>query len=431
MSQLKREIRRWDLVLLLINSIVGAGIFGLPSKIYALSGFYSIPALFVCAAVVFILVLNFAEVASRFDKTGGPYLYTLTAFGKIPAFIIGWLLLITRISTYAALINLLVTYLGYFYAPFIGSAQRFGLIICITLALTWINYWGVKQSAKFSNIMAIAKLVPLTIFIIWGMFFIKPEWIDFHQPMPNLPDFSSSVLILIFAFTGFEAVLVNTGEIQDPRKNIPFALIVSILFVAVFYGLIQVVNMGTLSTLATSSKPITDAAQLFMGPFGAILITLGAIVSIGGTLNSVMLIGSRVPFALSEADQFPKIFSRLHPRFSTPIYSLFAFSAITLIASLSGSFIYAVSISVISKILIFMVVCSALIKLRKQDRPGASFYKIPYGYLFAILGILASLWLLFSSKSTELVDVAVTILVGIVLYIVFKVVSRKQQKKTW
>jgi len=112
---LKREIRRWDLVLLLVNNTIGAGIFGLPSKIFNLSGFYSLAALLVCAIVIFVLIFIFAEVASRFDKTGGPYLYILTTFGKIPAFIIGWLILITRIAAFAALINLLVTYLSYFY----------------------------------------------------------------------------------------------------------------------------------------------------------------------------------------------------------------------------------------------------------------------------------------------------------------------------
>lgn len=426
--ELKREIKRWDLVLLLINGIIGAGIFGLPSKIFSLSGFYSLPALFVCAAVVFLLIFIFSEVASRFDKTGGPYLYTLTAFGKIPAFIIGWLIFITRIAGYAALINLLVTYLSYFYPALTEQANKFGLIISITLILTWVNYLGVKNSTKLNNTMAIAKLLPLLIFIIVGLFFINPELIDIHQAPPKISDFSSSVLILIFAFTGFEAILVNTGEFKKPRKNIPFALIISIIFVAIIYGLIQLVCMGTLPELASSEKPITDAAQLFMGSSGAILITVGAVISIGGTLNAVMLIGSRVPYALSEEDQFPRIFSRLHSKYRTPVYSLIAFSVISLIASLTGSFIYAVSISVISKVLIFIMVCAAMIKLRIKDKGETDYYKLPYGYFFAIMGIVASIWLLSSSKLTALRDVLITIIIGIIFFIVFKITSRKKAK---
>lgn len=423
---LKREIGRWDLVLLCINSTIGAGIFGLPAEIYGLAGFYSLPALFMCALIVFILVLNFAEVASRFNKTGGPYLYILSAFGKVPAFIIGWLILITRVSTYAALINLMVTYLSYFNPLLQDQLYRFGLIICITLVFTWVNYLGVKTSTVLNNTLAIAKVVPLLIFVLGGIFFIEPDLIEPGQALPGLSDFSSSVLVLIFAFTGFEAVLVNTGEVQNPEKNIPFALIVSIAFVAIFYGLIQLVSIGTLPGLAESEKPITDAARLFMGPFGATLITLGAVISIGGTLNAVMLIASRVPYALSQEKQFPGLFSRLHPKHRTPVSSLIVFSAISLIASLTGSFIYAVSISVISKVLIFLMVCAALIRLRKKDKGARGYFRLPYGYFFATAGILASVGLLSSSRLTELFDVLITVFVGIILFGAYKIISRKR-----
>lgn len=423
---LKREISRWDLVLLLINSTIGAGIFGLPSQIYKLSGFYSLPALFLCAAIVFILVLNFAEVASRFKKTGGPYLYILASFGKIPAFIIGWLILITRVSTYAALINLMVTYLSYFNPILTEPFYHFGLITSITLLFTWVNYLGVKSSTIVSNSLAIAKILPLLVFVMVGMFFINPDLLIIDETPPTLDDFSTSVLILIFAFTGFEAVLVNTGEVKSPKRNIPFALIISLLFVAVFYGLIQFVSMGTLPTLMTSDKPITDAAELFMGPAGATMITLGAIISIGGTLNAVMFIGSRVPYALSKEKQFPKFFSYLHPTKRTPWYSLFIFAGVTLMASLTGSFIYAVSISVISKVLIFLMVCAAMIRLRLKDNKKTDYFKLPYGYLFAITGIVASVLLLLSSEFDEFTDVFFAVVTGLILYGIFKLASRKK-----
>lgn len=409
---------------MMINSTIGAGIFGLPSKIFALSGIYSLPALFLCGLIVFVLVLVFAEVASRFKKTGGPYLYTLSAFGRIPAFIIGWLILITRVSTYAALVNLMVTYISYFNPVLLEPVYHFSLITGITFFFTWINYLGVRSSTLVNNTLSIAKIVPLLIFVLVGLFYMNFDLVKTDQPLPETTDFLSAVLILIFAFTGFEAVVVNTGEMKNPHKNIPFALILSISFVAVFYALIQFVSIGTLPNLASSETPITDAAQLFMGSPGAIFITLGAVVSIGGTLNAVMLVGSRLPFALSEEKQFPQLFSKLHQKYRTPIYSLFIFTAVTLIASLSGSFIYAVSISVISKVLIFLMVCAALIKLRKTSPDENEFYKLPYGRLLAFTGILASLGLLLSSKFTELIDVLITTGIGIVLYALYKFLSR-------
>lgn len=428
--ELKREIRRWDLVLLLINNIIGAGIFGLPSKIFALSGIYSVLALFVCGFIIFILVLCFAEVASRFEKTGGPYLYTLNAFGKWPAFVIGWLILITRLATYAALVNLLVTYLSYFHPLFAESnIYRFGIIILVTALLTLVNYLGVKNSTQLNNALGVIKLFPLTVFIVVGIFFISPEPATFEQPLPSMSDFSSSVFILVFAFTGFEATLVNTGEVKRPEKSIPFALITAITFIAVFYGLIQIVSIGTLPDLATSDKPLTDAAQMFMGPAGAIFISLGAIISICGTLNAVMLVGSRVPYALSVEKQFPKFFSHLHPKFRTPTVSLLVFSLVVLFASLSGSFIYAVSISVISKILILLTVCIALIRLRLKDKAFSTsriFYQLPYGYLFAVAGITACIWLLLSAETEEFRDVLFTTSVGIALYGIYRIgVSRR------
>lgn len=423
---LKRDIGKWDLVLLLINGIIGAGIFGLPSKIFALSGVYSIIALLVVALITFILVLVFSEVASRFNKTGGPYLYTLTAFGRFPAYTIGWLLLITRLAAYAALINLFVTYLGYFHPVFLMPLAKISTIFIFTLFLTIVNIKGVKNAAILSNILAIAKISTLLIFIVVGLFHINPDLLDFHVKTPSLPDFSASVLILIFAFSGFEAVIVNTGEIKNPRKNIPFALIISIVFVAIFYTLIQIVSIGNLPDLASSDKPLTDVAQSFMGPFGGLLITIGALISIGGTLNAVMLMTSRVPFALSEENQFPKLFSYLHPKYQTPIYSLIAFSFVSMLASFNGSFIYAVSISVISTVLVFLVVSIILIKLRLSDKKATNFFKLPFGYFFASLGILTSIWLLSNSKLTEFRDVLITIIIGLVIYALYKITKRKK-----
>lgn len=418
--ELKREIRKWDLVLLLINSIIGAGIFGLPSKTFALAGVYSIPATILCGLVVFILVLSFAEVASRFRKTGGPYLYTLEAFGPIPAFIVGWILLITRVATYAALIHLLVTYLSFFIPPLETAGFRSLAIILITLVLMGINYRGIKESTLFSNTLAIAKVIPLFAFILIGLFFIEPKSIQFNQSLPELSDLSAAVFILIFAFSGFEAVLVNTGEFKEPRKIIPFALIVAISFVAIFYALIQTVSIGTLPDLATSEKPITDASQLFMGSSGSILITIGAIISITGCMHVVMLVGSRLPFAMSEEQQLPKLFGYVHPNFTTPVFSLLIFSLVSIAVSLSGSFIYAVSISVISKVMIFLAVCLSLIQLRRIDKKKIDYFKLPFGNAIAIFGVLACIYLLSNSKWNEFRDVLVTILVGIVIFAGYK-----------
>jgi len=235
------------------------------------------------------------------------------------------------------------------------------------------------------------------------------------------------MFVLIFAFTGFESILVNTGEMQNPKKNIPFALITAIIFVAVFYGLIQIVCIGTLPDLAKSEFPLTAAAQIFMGPAGAALISIGAVVSIGGALNTVMLVGSRIPFAFSEEKQLPGFFTKLHPKFSTPVWSLLAFSVVAMIVSLTGTFVYAVAISVASKIIILLLVCIALIKFRRTDRGESDYFKLRYGYLIAITGIVACLWLLFGSKLSEIAAVLITTFAGLIFFFLYKLSSGRSK----
>ncbi len=420
MSQFIRAIRKWDLVLLMINTIIGAGIFGLPSKVFQLSGTYSILAFVVCALVIFNIIICFAEVGSRFDKTGGPYIYILEAFGSFPAFIMGWLLLWSRIISYAALINLLVTYSSYYHPALNHFVPRLLIMVILTALLTGINYVGVKKTTTVNNFLTIGKMVPLVIFILVGLFFLQPELLSF-QEMPEFNNFSSSVLLLVFAFGGFEVVVINSGEMKNPNKIVPYALIISALIVMVLYGSIQLVSVGTLPGLGNSEKPLADAAQSFMGDFGGNLITIGAIVSIVGALNAILLVGSRLLFALSDEEQLPQTLSTIHEKYRTPTVALFVFTVISLIIAVTGSFIYAITITAIIRTVMYAMVCGALIKLRKQDKKGKeAAYIIPHGKLFALTGILFSIWLFSSSQLVEMRDVLICILVGVVTYWIYK-----------
>ena len=215
---LNRSISRWAMVLLVINGVIGSGIFGLPSKAFKEIGVYSIIAFLVCAIAVFVIIVCFAEVSSRFDKTGGPYLYALSSFGPLPAFLTGWLLLLTRFITYAALINLLVTYLSVLSEWFTLPSSRIITIVTLTLLLAYVNHIGVKNSTRVNNFFTIAKLLPLLLFIVVGFFFIKGENYEIKR-VPDFTSFSSTVLLLVFAFGGFESVLVNSGEVKDPPKE--------------------------------------------------------------------------------------------------------------------------------------------------------------------------------------------------------------------
>ena len=420
MSQFIRAIRKWDLVLLMINTMIGAGIFGLPSKVFQLSGAYSIVAFIVCALVIFNIILCFAEVGSRFDKTGGPYIYILESFGAFPAFIMGWLLLWSRIISYAALINLLVTYSSYYNPLLSQPIPRIAIILLITIVLTGINYVGVKKTTTVNNLLTVGKVLPLLVFIIVGLFYLEPHLISFHQ-LPEFKNFSSSVLLLVFAFGGFEVVVINSGEMKNPNKIVPYALIISAIIVMILYGSIQVVSVGTLSTLATSEKPLADAAQIFMGGFGGNLITIGAIVSIMGALNAILLVGSRLLYALSHEEQLPKVLSVINERYKTPAIALFIFTFLAVIIAITGSFIYAITITAIIRTVMYAMVCGALIKLRMKDsNESKPYYKIPFGIWFASSGILFSVWLFSSSQLIEMRDVLICVILGAVIHWAYK-----------
>ncbi len=417
MTQFIRAIRKWDLVLLMINTIIGAGIFGLPSKVFQLSGAYSILAFAVCALVIFNIIICFAEVGSRFDKTGGPYIYILEAFGKLPAFIMGWLLLWSRIISYAALINLLVTYSAFYHPVLQEFLPRSLIMLLLTTLLTGINYVGIKKTTRVNNLLTIGKILPLMVFVLVGMFFIKPDLINF-KALPSFNDFSTSVLLLVFAFGGFEVVVINSGEMKNPNKIVPFALIISALAVMVLYSSIQIVSVGTLPSLALSEKPLADAAQNFMGSFGGNLITIGAIVSIVGALNAILLVGSRLLFALGDEGQLPTALAIVHPKYRTPTFALFVFTGISLLIAISGSFIYAITITAIIRTVMYAMVCAAMIRLRIMDHQGSPqyYYKIPLGIFFALSGIAFSTWLFFSSQWVEIRDVFICLIAGVVIY---------------
>ncbi len=424
---LNRSIGKWDVVLMMINSIIGAGIFGLPSKIFKLSGVYSIAAFFVCAIIVFVFILIFAEVSSRFNKTGGSYLYALTAFGRFPAFMMGWLSQLNRIIMFAALINLLITYLSFFSSSFDNSFVRIAAIISIVLLLVCINYIGVKSSVRVTNALTIGKLLPLLAFIVIGLFHINNHFFK-AESKPHFSSFSNSVLLLIFAFGGFEGVLISSGEVKNPAKSLPFALLTSAIIVAVFYCLIQVVCIGTMPGLASSEKPLADAATVFVGHSGGEIISIGAIISIIGTLNTNMFVSARLPFAMSAESQLPKFFLRTHPKHKTPALSLIIYAAAAIIISVTGSFIYAVSISVITRILIYLIVSASLIKLRKKMPEERNFFRLRFGYAFAVAGVLFAIWLLFASKLSDITDVAVCVSAGIIFYLLFNAFQKKSRK---
>jgi len=421
---LVRGIRQWDLVGVVINSMIGAGIFVLPAKAYGLIGAYSLIAFVICAFVVVLIILCFAEVSSRFIETGGPYRYAREAFGPAVGFQVGWMNWIARISAYATNCNLLIVYLSFFW-PAAGSGYVRAIVItAITLSLTAINYIGVRNAAITSNFFTIAKLLPLLLFISTGLFFLTPDNFTLGD-YPAYGSFSTAVLLLIYAFTGFENAGVPAGEIVNPRRNLPIAILVAIAIVAVIYILIQAVSIGTLPNLGGTERPLADAASRFMGPIGASIIAAGAITSVIGNLNVSILSTPRIPFAMSVNNELPKVLAAVHPRFRTPHVAIVATAALMLALTLSSTLIYALTVSTIARLLAYAATCAALPTLRRKlDAPPALF-SVPGGTVISVVAVLLCLWLLSNSSLTEARDSAIAAVLGLLVYYVYREIASK------
>lgn len=416
-EKLVRGISRWDLTAIAINTIIGAGIFGLPAEVTALIGSYSLIAFIVCAVIIGFIVLCFAEVSSRFQTTGGMYLYAKEAFGSVIGFEVGWLYWIVRVTTFAANCNLLLNYLGFFYPEANQGATRIVLVSLVVLVLTIVNFLGVKQSTILTNIFTVGKIIPLVIFVAVGMFFIQPANFNFAVT-PEYGSFSKAILILIYAYVGFEAAVIPAGETRDPKKNVPFALLAALCFCAVLFILIQIVAIGTFPELAQSKRPIADAANNFLGTFGASFITIGALVSIFGNLNGGFLTASRMPFAMAEQKELPQILAKTHEKFKTPYVSLLLTAVAILILTIQSSFISALTISTITRLIVYATTCAALPIFRRRENVPPAEFRAPFGVVASILSLVLTVWLL-TSVNFQTDGVRVLILGGIGLLVYF------------
>ena len=371
----------------MINSIIGSGIFGLPSDVARLIGRASPWAVLLAGAAAGVIMACFAEVASQFTQAGGAYLYARAAFGRLVAIEVGWMLWLVRLAAPAASANLFVIYCGEFWRHAKEPLPRFLLLTFLYGILTWINYRGVRASTQVSNVFAVAKLVPLFLVAIAGTVYLVAG----HQAAPVLPGgagadaWLKACLLLVFAYGGFEIALTPLGEAKNPRRDAAFALFIALITCTLLYAAIQWVVVGILPDPAHSERPLADVARLVFGNGGAAFVSVGALVSVYGYLSANMLGAPRVTFALAENGDFPAIFAAIHRRFRTPYFSILAFAVLSWLLALLGSFTWNATLSAVARLLYYGLVCAALPVFRRRQ-PGAAMFRLPGGTLFAVLG---------------------------------------------
>ncbi|WP_411280990.1 APC family permease [Gemmatimonas sp.] len=424
-----RVVGRWDLLALVINGIVGAGIFGLPAKVHALIGVWGVLAIVACALLMAVVVFCFAEVSSRFDGTGGPYLYTAEAFGPFPAFLVGWLLWLARIAGICAIAGILAEYLALLIPGIDRGAPRAILLTVIIGGFTALHVSGVARSVRVGNLITVAKLVPLLALVAYGLIaidgsvFAPAAWRE--ATVPSRSNFSSAVLLLTFAFVGWETALVAAGETRDPRRDMPFALLVGLAVVVALYVGLQAVCIGLLPELATSTRPLADAATALVGPIGGTIIVIGATVSMLGTINGGMLTISRLPLAMAHSGQLPAVLGKLNSASRAPVHSIVLSAVVVWLLALTSTHVYVLTISTIARLLVFAVTCAALPVLRRKvDAPPARFV-LSGSLVVPIASLVLIAWLLSGTSGKETRDVLLAAVGGSVLYVVVQAAAKR------
>lgn len=406
---LVRAIGRWSLIALMVNLIIGAGIFGLPATAAGLLGQQSPFAYLFAAAGMGVIAACVAEVASRFQQAGGPYLYAKIAFGRFLGLQTGWLLWLTRVSSGAAVANVFLDYLARFFSHAKEPLTRLAILTILIGGLALINIRGVKMGTWVSNLFAIGKLAPLLILVAGGLFFIHshPSPVAAVALSDSFNSWLSAILLLIYAFTGFESALIPGGEVSKPSRDIPVAILVVLPTVTAIYFSVQLVVVRTLANPAQTVQPLSAAAFVVGGNAMAIIVALGALLSTFGSLAANMVANPRITFALAEQGDFPKWFATIHRRYQTPYVSIILFAVLLWALAALGTFRWNATLSAISRLFAYTITCAALPVLRKKLPVGEGFH-LRGGSIFAVAGILFALVLASRMGIGEVIALVVT-----------------------
>jgi amino acid transporter len=374
----------------MLNTMIGASIFGLPSLIAARLGRWSPVAYFVAFAGVALIAACLAEVASYFQEAGGPYLYAREAFGRFVGIQIGWLTWLSRISACSGVANLFITYLTAFVPAARAPLVRGGILTVLIGFLAAVNYRGVTSGKWLSNFFTITKILLLALFIAAGLLALAlhPQIRVTPAAVPaTTGDWFAAVLLMVYAYGGFEAALFASGEANNPRKDAPVALAIALTTATLLYVAVQYVVIYTLANPAATTKPAVDAARQFLGPLGVTLVAAGTLVSVYGYLSANMLHTPRVTFAMGERGDFPSFFAKIHPRFRTPHTAILAFAVLVLLFSVGGDFRWNATLSAVARLFMYGAVAAALPALRRK-RPGGAEFRLPGGTVFAVLALI-------------------------------------------
>jgi len=414
-NHLRRAIGRWSLAALMVNTMIGASAFGVPSLLAADLGKLSPRAYFAAALGVGAIAACLAEVSSQFRATGGAYLYARAAFGRFASIQVGWLFWVSRIAASSAVANLFISYLSQFF-PGVAIPFARGIVLILLIGfLAIVNYRGVTGGTLLNNLFTLTKLILLALFAGGGIaalllhpaIRVTPETVS-----PKASDWFDAIILTVYAYGGFEAAVIASGETRNPRKDAPMALLIALLLATALYISIQYVVIHIVPHAAATTTPAADVAKRLVGPLGATLVTVAILVSIYGYLSANMLHAPRLTFAMGEQGDFPGFFAAIHPRFQSPHLSIVTFALLIVGFSIAGSFRWNVILSATSRLFVYGCIAAALPVLRRRH-PSADSFRLPFGTLFAVLALVFTAVLVTRIHKGELTVIGATSIIAL------------------
>jgi len=427
----KKKFGFLSIVLLGINGIIGSGIFLVPGELMALVGPASMGIILIDMLLVISLALCFAEAGGMFKKNGGPYIYAREAFGDFIGFEVGFMRWIISIIAWSAMAVGFSTALSTIWAPAGEGIIKNIIAITIIVSLGTLNILGVSISKYLNNIATIGKLIPLILFIVCGVFFIKGNNYTpfFDSDIYVSGSFGTAILLMFYAFTGFEGIAIAAEDMENPHKNIPKAIIITILIVSIFYLSIQGIVIGILGkTLATSTAPLADAAGTFLGTLGFIIVAIGTLISIVGINISASFIAPRSAVALAKDGLLPRILAQ-NSKYGTPYLAIILTVVLAIPLVLTGSFTQLAVISVVSRFAQYIPTCAAILVFRKKRPDLIRTFTIPFGPIIPIIAISLSIWILSQSKAEQIIWGIGGLILAIPIYFIMKISNKTKTKE--
>ena len=417
---LRRTLGPVTLALIFTNGIIGAGIFALPGLVAAALGSAAAVGYAICAALVVLIFLCFAEVGSRVHDSGGAYAYVERAFGPFAGFIAANLMWFgVGACVDAALADVLVSTLATAAPVLAQPLPRALALIALFAFMAGVNITGVKTGARLVVALTVLKLLPLLLLLVVGIPHIAWSLV-IPSSMPSASTLGRGVLLLMFAFIGGESSLSASGELRNPSRTVPLGLLMGVAAVVSIYFGLQLVAEGVLGAdlPQQTTTPLAAAAAQLMGPWGRSLL-LGAVsLSIFGTINGDLLVSPRCLYAAAKDGLLPAPLAKVHPRFQTPYVAILVFAAIACALAVLGAFKPLAILGTASVLLVDVFVCLAVLRLRQRGVQTADApFVIPGGPLVPILGAAVCVWVLTNLSREELLGLSALVFFSGGLYL--------------